>query len=124
MFDLAVEMNLVVAGLFQPYEFKRLAQRTCSRIKGRFASSFVRASNHAAPHARETVVGPQHRSAPRPYLARRGQTILLERERIKRKTIEHRRLHHRKNAAYDQSDAPEPLLFQAAICLESSDDGQ
>ena len=29
----------------------------------------------------------------------RGQTILLERERIKRKTIEHRRLHHRKNAA-------------------------
>ncbi len=29
----------------------------------------------------------------------RGQTILLKRERIKRKTIEHRRLQHRKNAA-------------------------
>jgi transposase InsO family protein len=29
----------------------------------------------------------------------RGQTILLKRERIKRKTIEHRRLHHRKSAA-------------------------
>ncbi len=29
----------------------------------------------------------------------RGQTILLQRERIKRKTIEHRRLHHRKSAA-------------------------
>ena len=29
----------------------------------------------------------------------RGQTILLQRERIKRKTIEKRRLHHRKNAA-------------------------
>ncbi len=29
----------------------------------------------------------------------RGQTIMLERERIKRKTIEHRPLHHRKNAA-------------------------
>ena len=29
----------------------------------------------------------------------RGQTILLERERIKRKTIQHRRLQHRKNAA-------------------------
>jgi transposase InsO family protein len=29
----------------------------------------------------------------------RGQTILLERERIKRKTIEQRRLHHRKSAA-------------------------
>ncbi len=29
----------------------------------------------------------------------RGQTILLERERIKQKTIEHRRLQHRKAAA-------------------------
>ncbi len=29
----------------------------------------------------------------------RGQTILLERERIKRKTIHHRRLQHRKSAA-------------------------
>ena len=29
----------------------------------------------------------------------RAQTILLNRERIKRKTIEHRRLHHRKSAA-------------------------
>lgn len=29
----------------------------------------------------------------------RGQAILLERERIKRKTIEQRRLHHRKLAA-------------------------
>jgi len=28
-----------------------------------------------------------------------GQTILLQRERIKRKTIEHRRLHHHKSAA-------------------------
>jgi hypothetical protein len=29
----------------------------------------------------------------------RGQTILLDRERIKRKTIEQRRLQHRKSAA-------------------------
>ena len=29
----------------------------------------------------------------------RGQTILLQRERIKRQTIETRRLHHRKSAA-------------------------
>ncbi len=29
----------------------------------------------------------------------RGQTILLEREKIKRQTIEHRRLQHRKSAA-------------------------
>ena len=40
---------------------------------------------------------------PRPKQAdvyfERGQTILLERERIKRKTIEHRRLQHRDAAA-------------------------
>ncbi|MCA3653757.1 MAG: transposase [Methylobacterium sp.] len=29
----------------------------------------------------------------------RGQTILLERERIKRRTIQHRRLMHQQNAA-------------------------
>jgi hypothetical protein len=29
----------------------------------------------------------------------RGQTILLERERIKRKTIQRRRLHHKTHAA-------------------------
>jgi transposase InsO family protein len=29
----------------------------------------------------------------------RGKTILLEREKIKRQTIEHRRLQHRKSAA-------------------------
>jgi len=29
----------------------------------------------------------------------RGQVILMEREKIKRQTIEHRRLQHRKNAA-------------------------
>src|SRR3954462_11655317 len=29
----------------------------------------------------------------------RGQTILLQRERIKRKTIQHRRLHHKTHAA-------------------------
>ena len=29
----------------------------------------------------------------------RGQVILLQRERIKRQTIEHRRLQHRKSAA-------------------------
>ena len=33
----------------------------------------------------------------------RGQTILLERERIKRKTIQHRRLHHNTHAAENQT---------------------
>ena len=42
----------------------------------------------------------------------RGQTILLERERIKRKTIEHRRLQHRDAAAYNyQPGEPEPPLL-------------
>jgi hypothetical protein len=54
----------------------------------------------------------------------RGQTILLERERIKRQTIEHRRLQHRKIAAQNgQPDVPEPLLIQANICLKLSNDG-
>ena len=55
----------------------------------------------------------------------RGHIILLEREKIKRQTIEHRRLQHRKIAAYNgQPDVPEPLLIQANICLKLSDDGQ
>ena len=42
----------------------------------------------------------------------RGQTILLERERIKRKTIEHRRLQHRDAAAENyQPGEPEPPLL-------------
>ncbi len=52
----------------------------------------------------------------------RGQTILQQRERIKRKTIETRRLLHRKSAAQsNQSDAPDPLLDQAAICSKIPD---
>jgi hypothetical protein len=39
----------------------------------------------------------------------RGQTILLERERIKRQTLQNRRLHHRGQAALHHStDAPDP----------------
>ena len=55
----------------------------------------------------------------------RGQTILLERERIKQKTIEHRRLQHRHAAAQNyQPGEPEPPLFWAPPCLKSSDGGQ
>ncbi len=47
----------------------------------------------------------------------RGQTILKKRQWIKRKTIQTRRLLHRKSAAQsDQSDEPHPLLDQSAIC--------
>jgi hypothetical protein len=41
----------------------------------------------------------------------RGQSILKQRERIKRKTMETRRLQYRKHAAlYYQQDEPDPLL--------------
>ena len=54
----------------------------------------------------------------------RGQTILLERERIKRNTIQTRRLIHRQKPRNIKPDAPEPLLNQVAACLKNSDDGQ
>ncbi len=38
---------------------------------------------------------------------RRGQTILLERERIKRKTIQNRRLLHHRQAVNINDDAPD-----------------
>jgi hypothetical protein len=52
----------------------------------------------------------------------RGQTILLEREMIKRKSIQNRRLLHNKQAVTSIEDAPESLLDQAASCLKISDD--
>ena len=42
----------------------------------------------------------------------RGQTILLERERIKRKTIEQRRLQHHRKPLNINPDEPEPPLNQ------------
>lgn len=54
----------------------------------------------------------------------RCQTILKQRERIKRKTIETRRLLHRRSAAKsNQPDESDPRLAQAAICPKISDDG-
>ena len=53
----------------------------------------------------------------------RGQTILLERERIKRKTIQNRRLLHHNKQRNINHDAPDSLLVQAASCLKISDDG-
>lgn len=58
------------------------------------------------------------------YFGRR-QAILKKRERIKRKTIETRRLLHRKSTAKsEQPDEPDPLLAQAAFCPKIPDDGQ
>ena len=52
-----------------------------------------------------------------------ADTIIKQRERIKRQTIEHRRLQHRKRAAEhqppDEADAP---LIYAASCAKCSDD--
>jgi hypothetical protein len=54
----------------------------------------------------------------------RGQTILLEREKIKRQTIQHRRLNHRTIAAWHQSaDAPDPLFQLDPNHIFLSDDG-
>ncbi len=52
----------------------------------------------------------------------RGETILLERERIKRQTIAHRRLQHHVRAA-STSDEPEPPFRRPESSLKSSDDG-
>ena len=55
----------------------------------------------------------------------RGETILRQRERIKRKTIETRRLLRRRSAAKSlEPDEPGPLLARAAICPKIPDDGQ
>ena len=56
-------------------------------------AAFVEHYNHL--RYRETLSNP----TPADVYFGRGQTILLERERIKRKTIEHRRLQHRTAAA-------------------------
>jgi len=54
----------------------------------------------------------------------RGQTILLERERIKRRTIEQRRLQHAKTAASTETtDEPDPPLANDLACLKYFDDG-
>jgi putative transposase len=53
----------------------------------------------------------------------RGQTILIEREGIKR--IANRRLLHQQHAAeHCTPDEPETLLISAAACPKNSDDGQ
>ncbi len=55
----------------------------------------------------------------------RGQTILLERERIKRKTIEQRRLQHRQRAASTHTtNEPISPLNHAACRPKNPDDGQ
>jgi hypothetical protein len=45
-------------------------------------------------------------------ISREGQTILIEREKIKRQTIANRRLLHRRQVAkYYKPEEPETLLF-------------
>ena len=54
----------------------------------------------------------------------RGQTILLQRERIKRDTIRKRRLQHQiESRLTSNPDEPEPPLAHAANCLKAFDDG-
>ena len=55
----------------------------------------------------------------------RGQTILLEREKIKHLTLKTGRLHHRRQAAQNEKpDAPNPPFNQTAQSPYLSDDGQ
>jgi|AntAceMinimDraft_1070359.scaffolds.fasta_scaffold06635_5 hypothetical protein len=53
----------------------------------------------------------------------RGPTILLEREKIKRRTMKLRCLQHAKTAAQLKLRCARPSLSQAAICLKIPDDG-
>ena len=58
------------------------------------------------------------------YLGR-GQTGLLKRDRIKQKTMEQRRLQHRKKSAqYEQKDEPEPPMIQTLNRPNIFDDGK
>jgi len=51
----------------------------------------------------------------------RDQTILIERERIKRQTIANRRLLHRRQVSHNVTNQTSQ---RAASCPENSDDGQ
>jgi len=55
----------------------------------------------------------------------RDQSILKQRERIKQKAFEQRRLHHSRLAAeYHQPDEPSTLFNYAALGSKYPDDGQ
>ena len=55
----------------------------------------------------------------------RGQTILLQRERIKRNTIRKRRLLHQNESRLNwKPDEQRPPLNHATNCLKAFDDGQ
>jgi hypothetical protein len=54
----------------------------------------------------------------------RGQSDLLKRERIKRDTIQNRRLQHQRKAAQlNPTNEPEPPLSNVANCRNAFDDG-
>jgi hypothetical protein len=55
----------------------------------------------------------------------RGQTILLQREWIKRKTFDRRRLQHQRQVAWtNPPDDPKPPLDEPHPCLKDREDGQ
>ena len=81
-------------------------------------NSFVDHYNHRRYHASLQNLTPAD-----VYFGR-GERILKQRERTKRKTIENRRLLHRKSAASSiQPDAPDPPSAQAPIRPKTPGDG-
>jgi hypothetical protein len=82
-------------------------------------AAFVEHSNHRRYHESPDNLTPEG-----VYFGR-GQTILLERERIKRDTIRERRLNHQAKAAQiNPQTEPETPFFPSPKSLKSFDDGQ
>ena len=81
-------------------------------------AAFVEHYNHRRYHESLNNVTPADA-----YFGR-AEAIIQLRERIKRKTIEHRRLQHRKLAAYINPDEANTPLIYAPLGAKCSDDGQ
>ncbi len=88
-----------ISSSIQSSEIAGFAQSTWTRLRGAghdltaSIEAFVTHYNHQRYHESLSNLTPAD-----VYFGR-GQTILLERERIKRKTLQTRRLQHRKSAA-------------------------
>ena len=77
----------------RPWKIAARGQTGCGTASPNHIGSFVAHYNHLRYH--ESIAN----LTPADVYFGRGQTILLERERIKRQTIQNRRLHHRGQAA-------------------------
>ena len=106
----------LASNLEEPHPTRKLlAARDLESKIGRFVEHY----NHRRYH--ESL---KNRTPADVYFGR-GQTILLQRERIKRDSIRKRRLQHTDESRLDlKPEGPEPPLRHAANCLKAYDDGQ